>query len=100
MKLDYVPALPPRELSTLRCGHRDCRYYCPETDSCDYILLEYRRRGCPPTPDCARFLPARRGPAAEGPAADWRRERAARQRRRAYLNRLGRRNFEKMRNGT
>lgn len=57
MKADYVPALQPRGVSTLRCGHRDCRYYGWKSDSCDYLLREYRPRGCPPTPDCAQYAP-------------------------------------------
>ena len=58
MKTDYLPHLRPRSAPTLRCGHTDCCYYTRETDSCDYLLIEYRRRGCPPTPDCPCFAPA------------------------------------------
>lgn len=57
MKADYAPALQPRGVSVLRCGHTDCRYYTPCTDSCDYLLIEYERRGCPPESDCARYTP-------------------------------------------
>lgn len=59
MRTEYLPALMPRA-SCLRCGHTDCCYYTRQTDSCDYLLIEFRRRGCPPTPDCARYAPARR----------------------------------------
>ena len=59
MKTDYVPALQPRGPSTLRCGRRDCVYYAPETDSCDYMLRRFRPRGCPPTKNCARYLRGR-----------------------------------------
>ena len=58
MRADYTPALHPRGPSTLRCGHSDCRYCTPGTDSCDFLLIEYRPRGCPPTPDCPRYTPA------------------------------------------
>ena len=57
MKADYVPALQPRGVSVLRCGHTDCCYYMPRTDSCDYLLIEYEPRGCPPDPGCARYAP-------------------------------------------
>ena len=60
MKLDYAPALCPRGPSELRCGHTDCCYYTPRTDSCDYLLIEFEPRGCPPTADCPRYAPARR----------------------------------------
>ena len=60
MKLDTVPAFRPRGVSVLRCGHRDCCYYTPRTDSCDYLLIEFRPRGCPPTPDCPHYAPAGR----------------------------------------
>ena len=57
MKADYAPALQPRGASVLRCGHTDCCYYMPRTDSCDYLLIKYEPRGCPPDPDCARYAP-------------------------------------------
>ena len=60
MKHDYAPALRPRGISELRCGHTDCCYYTPRTDSCDYLLIEFKRRGCPPTPDCPHYAPAGR----------------------------------------
>lgn len=53
----YAPALRPRGAPELRCGHTDCRYCTLRTDSCDYLLIEFRRRGCPPTPDCSRYTP-------------------------------------------
>ena len=52
---DWAPALGLRRESQLTCGHLDCRYCTPHTDSCDYLLMEGRRRGCPATPDCARY---------------------------------------------
>lgn len=58
MKAGYLPHLQPRSAPTLRCGHTDCCYYTRETDSCDFLLIEYHRRGCPPTPDCPCFAPA------------------------------------------
>ncbi len=60
MKLDYTPALRPRGPSELRCGHTDCCYCTPRTDSCDYLLIEGQPRGCPPTPDCPHYAPAGR----------------------------------------
>ncbi len=60
MSFDYAPALCPRGRSELRCGHRDCCYYAPRTDSCDYLLIEFEPRGCPPTADCPRYAPSRR----------------------------------------
>ena len=68
MKADYCPALQPRGVSTLRCGHSDCRYCTPRTDSCDYLLIEFRPRGCPPTPDCPHYAPAGRLRAGTGDA--------------------------------
>ena len=65
MRTDYLPSLRTRS-SQLLCGHCDCCYYAPDTDSCDYLLVEYKPRGCPPTPDCPRYAPAAadRAPAA------------------------------------
>lgn len=60
MKADYAPTLRPRGVSELRCGHTDCCYYTPCTDSCDYLLIERKQRGCPPTADCPRYAPAGR----------------------------------------
>ena len=60
MKTDYLPALRTRSASQLLCGHTDCRYYSPLTDSCDYLLIAYEPRGCPPTPDCPRCVPVGR----------------------------------------
>lgn len=57
MRTDYLPSLRTRS-SQLLCGHCDCCYYAPDTDSCDYLLVEYKPRGCPPTPDCPRYAPA------------------------------------------
>ncbi|MCR5664252.1 MAG: hypothetical protein K6G17_05135 [Oscillospiraceae bacterium] len=57
MNAEYAPMLRPRTEALIRCGRCSCRYYCRETDSCDYLLTEYRRRGCPPDPDCARYSP-------------------------------------------
>ena len=56
MRADYAPALKPRGTG-LRCGRTDCRYYASRTDSCDYLLLCFEPRGCPPAPDCSRYLP-------------------------------------------
>ena len=52
---DWAPALGTRRESQLTCGHPDCRYYTPTTDSCDYLLLEGHRRGCPATRDCRYY---------------------------------------------
>ena len=60
MKLDFAPSLRLRGPSELRCGHTDCCYYTPRTDSCDYLLIEFEPRGCPPTADCPRYAPAGR----------------------------------------
>lgn len=60
MKTDFTPALRPFGVSELRCGHTDCCYYTADTDSCDYMLIEYRRRGCPPEPACPCYAPAGR----------------------------------------
>jgi hypothetical protein len=60
MTCDYTPALSPRGPSELRCGHTDCCYYTPRTDSCDYLLIEFEPRGCPPTADCPRYAPSGR----------------------------------------
>ena len=68
MKTRYLAHLQPRSAPTLRCGHTDCCYYTRDTDSCDYLLIEYRRRGCPPTPDCPCFAPA--GRARSAPEAE------------------------------
>lgn len=68
MKLDYAPALRPRGVPELRCGHTDCCYYTPRTDSCDYILIEFQPRGCPPSPDCPHYAPAGRLRCAPGNA--------------------------------
>ena len=71
MNADYCPALRPRGLSRLRCGHGDCRYCTPRTDTCDYLLITCEPRGCPPTPDCPRYAPAeplRRADASDLPA--------------------------------
>ncbi len=56
MKTEYLPSLRTRS-SQLLCGRTDCCYYAPRTDSCDYLLVEYKPRGCPPTPDCPRCAP-------------------------------------------
>lgn len=58
MRYEYAPSLRPREASALRCGRPDCCYCAPRTDTCDYLLIEGSRRGCPPTPDCPCFAPA------------------------------------------
>ena len=34
------------------CKHYDCQYYCPETGTCDYMLITGSPRPCPPTDDC------------------------------------------------
>lgn len=60
MRYEYAPSLRPREASALRCGRPDCCYCAPRTDTCDYLLIEGSRRGCPPTPDCPRYTPAGR----------------------------------------
>lgn len=60
MKTDYTPALRTRGPSELRCGHTDCCYCASRTDTCDYLLIEGRPRGCPPTSDCPRYAPAGR----------------------------------------
>lgn len=60
MKADFILGFRPRGVSELRCGHTDCCYYTPETDSCDYLLIEFRPRGCPPDADCPRYAPAGR----------------------------------------
>ncbi len=60
MKLDYLPSLRLRGAPELLCGHTDCCYYTSATDSCDYMLIESRPRGCPPRPDCPHYAPAGR----------------------------------------
>ena len=32
-----------------------CGYWAPRTDTCDFILIRYRRRGCPPGEGCTHF---------------------------------------------
>lgn len=34
------------------CKHYDCQYYCPDTGTCDYMLISGKPRGCAPTNDC------------------------------------------------
>lgn len=66
MIADYAPGLGEWRVSQLLCGHLDCCYCSPRTDSCDYLLIEEERRGCPPTPDCPRYVPAGRLRGREG----------------------------------
>lgn len=58
MKTDFTPHLQPRTAPQIRCGHTDCRYYSPVSDSCDYLLRRFERRGCPADADCLRYEPA------------------------------------------
>lgn len=37
------------------CKHYECLYYVPDTESCDYLIISGRRRGCLPTDDCIRL---------------------------------------------
>ena len=39
---------------TKRC--KGCQYYASYTDTCDFFLLTYQRRGCPPE-QCTRYEP-------------------------------------------
>lgn len=32
-----------------------CTYFCQDTQSCDYILIEEKRRDCPPGDECTKF---------------------------------------------
>lgn len=34
------------------CKHYDCYCYCPETETCDFLLITGKRRPCPATDDC------------------------------------------------
>ena len=37
------------------CKHYGCEYYCPKSNTCDYMLITGERRGCPPTDDCNKY---------------------------------------------
>lgn len=37
------------------CKHWDCVCYAPTTESCDYILIFGKSRGCKPTDDCPYY---------------------------------------------
>lgn len=37
------------------CKHYDCVCYSPATETCDYILIYGKSRGCKPTNDCEHY---------------------------------------------
>jgi len=37
------------------CKHWDCVCYAPATESCDYILIYGKSRGCPATDKCPHY---------------------------------------------
>ena len=37
------------------CKHFDCVFYSPTTETCDYMIIMGKPRGCSPTDDCERF---------------------------------------------
>lgn len=45
----------PKECSC----HEDCRHWCADTTSCDYILDTGECRGCPADENCVRYAPGK-----------------------------------------
>ena len=41
----------------MSCNRNDCAYKGTNTDTCDYILVTGKRRGCPAGPLCLRYKP-------------------------------------------
>ena len=41
----------------MSCNRNDCAYKGTNTDTCDYILVTGKRRGCPAGPLCIRYKP-------------------------------------------
>ena len=41
----------------MSCNRNDCAYKGTNTDTCDYILITGKRRGCPAGPLCKRYKP-------------------------------------------
>lgn len=39
----------------MSCNRNDCAYKGTNTDTCDYILVTGKRRGCPAGPMCKRY---------------------------------------------
>ena len=43
------------------CKHWECACYSPATESCDYILIFGKSRGCPPTDDWKEYRTSSKG---------------------------------------
>ena len=41
----------------MSCTKKDCAFKGTNTDTCDYILVTGKRRGCPAGPLCIRYKP-------------------------------------------
>ena len=41
----------------MSCNRNDCAFKGTNTDTCDYILVTGKRRGCPAGPLCIRYKP-------------------------------------------
>ena len=41
----------------MSCNRNDCAFKGTNTDTCDYILVTGKRRGCPAGPLCLRYKP-------------------------------------------
>ena len=41
----------------MSCNRNDCAFRGTNTDTCDYILVTGKRRGCPAGPLCIRYKP-------------------------------------------
>ena len=41
----------------MSCNRHDCAFKGTNTDTCDYILVTGKRRGCPDGPLCIRYKP-------------------------------------------
>ena len=41
----------------MSCNRNDCAFKGTHTDTCDYILITGKRRGCPAGPLCLRYKP-------------------------------------------
>ena len=41
----------------MSCNRTDCAFKGTNTDTCDYILITGKRRGCPAGPLCLRYKP-------------------------------------------
>lgn len=38
---------------------QDCKWHSRESDTCDYYLYNFVRRGCPPGENCTRYKPGK-----------------------------------------